>query len=77
MTSRTEAWLRVDWLRCDGYGLCGDLAPDVIELDEWRYPVIRPGPVDGRHLDVVRRAADCCPMRALILEQVDPERARR
>ena len=60
--------LRVDWIRCDGYGLCGDLAPDVIELDEWRYPIIRPGPVAPRDLDVVRRAVDCCPMRALILE---------
>ena len=30
--------LRVDWIRCDGYGLCGDLLPDLIPLDEWRYP---------------------------------------
>ena len=39
--------LRVDWIRCDGYGLCGDFVPDLIELDDWRYPIIRPGPVDG------------------------------
>ncbi len=77
MTRQAETWLRVDWIRCDGYGLCGDLAPDVIELDEWRYPIIRPGPVEDRDLDVVRRAADCCPMRALILEKAEPGSGRR
>ena len=38
--------LRVDWIKCDGYGLCGDLLPELIDLDEWRYPILRPGPVD-------------------------------
>ena len=23
----------VDWILCDGYGLCGDLVPDLIDLD--------------------------------------------
>jgi ferredoxin len=77
MNGRSETWLRVDWIRCDGYGLCGDLAPGVIDLDEWRYPIVRPGPVDRRDLDVVRRAADCCPTRALILQKVDAPGAKR
>jgi ferredoxin len=38
--------LRVDWIRCDGYGLCGDLLPDLIPLDEWRYPFLPRGPID-------------------------------
>ena len=25
-----ETRLRVDWILCDGYGLCGDLLPDLI-----------------------------------------------
>lgn len=65
-----ERRLRVDWIRCDGYGLCGDLAPDLVELDEWRYPILRDVPIRGALLDDARRAADCCPMRALILEPV-------
>ena len=67
--------LRVDWIRCDGYGLCGDLLPDVIELDEWRYPILPDGPIDRTARDAAQRAVDCCPMHALILEPV-PE-ARR
>lgn len=60
--------LRVDWIACDGYGLCGDLAPELIDLDDWRYPIVRPGAIPREHLDAARRAVDCCPMRALRLE---------
>ena len=63
-----EPRLRVDWILCDGFGLCGDLAPDLIELDDWRYPIIRPRPIDGSMLDAAQRAVDCCPMKALRLE---------
>jgi len=66
--------LRVDWIKCDGYGLCGDLLPELIDLDEWRYPILRPGPVDPRFIGEARRAVDCCPMKALILERVPAER---
>lgn len=69
-----ERRLRVDWIRCDGYGLCGDLVPDLIELDDWRYPMLRPGPVDPARLHEAQRAVDCCPMRALFLE---PDRRDR
>ena len=72
MKPSAETWLRVDWVRCDGYGLCGDLAPAVIELDQWRYPILRPGRIDPADLDVIQRAVDCCPMRALILDEGAP-----
>ena len=60
--------LTVDWILCDGYGLCGDLAPDLIALDDWRYPILDPGPVDPDRLHDAQRAVDCCPMKALKLE---------
>jgi ferredoxin len=59
--------LAVDWIRCDGYGVCGDMLPDLVELDDWRYPILRPGPVPPDWLDDVQRAIDCCPMQALRL----------
>ena len=64
-----ERRLRVDWIRCDGYGLCGDLAPELLDLDEWRYPVLRPVRLRGRLLDDAQRIVDCCPMKALALEE--------
>ncbi len=33
--------LEIDWTRCDGHGLCADLVPDRIVLDEWGFPLIR------------------------------------
>jgi ferredoxin len=69
-----ERRLRVDWIRCDGYGLCGDLAPDLVDLDEWRYPILRPVAVDGARVHDAQRAVDCCPMKALILEKVPARR---
>lgn len=64
---RDEVVLQVDWIRCDGFGLCGDLLPDLVGLDDWRYPLIRDGAVpDGRRHDA-QRAVDCCPMKALKL----------
>ena len=68
--------LVVDWIACDGYGLCGDLAPHLVGLDDWRYPIIAPGPIDARDLDDARRIVDCCPMRALSLRRPDHRRQR-
>jgi ferredoxin len=71
-----ESRLRVDWIRCDGYGLCGDLLPELIDLDDWRYPILDPSPVDRSLMSAAQRAVDCCPMKALILERV-PTNGRR
>ena len=62
--------LRVDWIKCDGYGLCHDMAPEVIDIDDWRYPILPVGPVDPALLHEAQRAVDCCPMKAIFLERV-------
>jgi ferredoxin len=74
MPAKPDVVLRIDWIRCDGYGLCGDLLPDVIGLDDWRYPILPRGPIDRGLLHDVQRAVDCCPMQALRLEKVPPDR---
>ena len=69
--------LQVNWIRCDGYGLCGDLVPDLIGLDDWRYPILDPAPVDRKRLHDAQRAVDCCPVKALRLGSVSaPTRPR-
>lgn len=70
-----ERRLRVDWIKCDGYGLCGDYAPDLIDLDDWRYPILRHVPISGALLHDAQRAVDCCPMKALTLEKVETGKA--
>jgi len=62
--------LRLDPIRCDGYGMCAVVLPERITLDEWGYPVIEPGPVPEGVLSRARRAVDVCPVLALSLRQL-------
>lgn len=59
--------LRLDPIRCDGHGMCAELLPELIALDDWGYPIITPGPIPDRLLDHARRAVDVCPVLALRL----------
>ncbi|MGN6473322.1 MAG: ferredoxin [Mycobacteriales bacterium] len=54
-------------IKCEAHGLCADLLPERIELDEWGYPIIEPGEVPADLLAHARRAARACPTRALKL----------
>ncbi len=60
--------LRIDRIACDGHGLCAELLPERIELDEWGYPVIPDPDVPGRLARHARRAVAACPVLALRLE---------
>lgn len=60
--------LRVDRIRCDGAGLCAELLPEMVELDDWGYPIVRSGPLPPEMLDHARRAVEACPVLALRLE---------
>jgi ferredoxin len=63
--------LSVDPIGCRAHGLCADLLPEAVRLDEWGYPVVTPEPVPPRLLAEARRAAAACPALALRLRQVD------
>ena len=68
--SRTT--LRVDPIACVGHGLCAELLPERIKLDDWGYPMVDGRAIPNDLLAHARRAADACPTLALLLE-----RARR
>ena len=40
MSRRSEQHLVVNPIRCDGFGHCVELCPELITLDEWGYPII-------------------------------------
>jgi ferredoxin len=60
--------LRVNPILCDAHGLCAELFPERIELDEWGYPIIDGSPVPRSLEAHARRAAAACPVLALKLE---------
>ena len=68
--------LQIDPITCTGHGLCADLLPELIELDEWGYPII----ADSVPPDLVahaRRAVSACPALALRLVRMQPQLAPR
>jgi ferredoxin len=58
--------IRVDRIACTGHGLCADLLPELIELDEWGYPIVL-GDVPYGLARHARRAVRACPELALRL----------
>ena len=58
--------LRVDWPACRARGLCHEAAPDLVQLDEWGFPIIRE-PVPEEQLRDAREAVRLCPQSALRL----------
>ena len=63
----TAMRLQVDRIRCDGYGMCAELLPELVELDDWGYPILRAGNVPADLLAHARRAVEACPVLALRL----------
>ncbi|MFG2138441.1 ferredoxin [Streptomyces sp. NPDC048650] len=59
--------LLLDSTRCQGYGLCHEPAPDLIDLDEWGYASVVAEPAPGPAEDVARDAVAACPNSALRL----------
>ena len=59
--------LRVDPTICSGHGLCAELLPELVTLDEWGYPIVTRGAVPRALERDVRRAVTDCPALALKL----------
>jgi len=70
--------LIVDRIRCDGRGLCAELLPELIRLDDWGYPIISTGPIPDHLMPLAERAVEDCPVLALTLRRVEQgKRANR
>ena len=58
--------LSVDMIACEGRGLCAEVLPELIMLDDWGYPMIV-GQVPPDLADHAREAVRLCPRLALRL----------
>jgi ferredoxin len=61
--------LRVNPIACEAHGMCAELLPERITLDEWGYPLIDGRPLEPRLVQNALRAAQACPTFALIVER--------
>jgi ferredoxin len=69
--------LEVDRIRCDAHGLCAELVPELIMLDDWGYPIVKNGPVPEHLAELARRAVDDCPVLALRLARTGSPAGRQ
>lgn len=60
--------LVIDRIACTGHGLCAELFPEHLALDEWGYPIQSPDPIPAGLTRHARRAVAACPALALRLE---------
>ena len=61
--------LRLNPIACEAHGMCAELLPERITLDEWGYPLLDDEPLPRSLLEHARRAAQACPTFALRLER--------
>jgi ferredoxin len=66
--------LRVNPITCDAHGLCAELLPEMIALDDWGYPIVDGNPIAPELLAHAQRAAAACPTLALLIERRRPQR---
>ena len=61
--------LRVNPIACEAHGLCAELLPERVHLDDWGCPVVDERPLPPALVAHARRAAAACPTLALLLER--------
>lgn len=67
--------LRLDPIACDGHGLCAELFPEGVHLDDWGFPIVA-GPVPPALEQHARRAVAACPKQALRLQAARLQRTK-
>jgi ferredoxin len=73
MTRRTGHFvLKVNPILCDGFGHCHELAPELVRIDEWGYPILRLESTSTKErgtYESARLAVRGCPRQALRIER--------
>jgi ferredoxin len=75
--SAAGARLRVDPIACDGRGLCAEVLPELITLDDWGFPMIRDAEVPPGLMAGAGEAIRLCPLLALRLDRPGARAAAR
>jgi ferredoxin len=61
--------LRVNPITCDAHGVCAELLPEFIALDQWGYPIVPRDDLPPELVEHARLAAAACPTLALLIDK--------
>ena len=67
--------LEINPIACTGHGLCADLRPELVEMDEWGYPMIHEQVPNDLAVHA-RRAVNACPTLALRLTRTQRQQEK-
>ncbi len=67
------ARLRVDPVACDGIGMCAHVAPRLVGVDSWGFPIVDTALPKDRDLRHAEAAVASCPRKALFIEPARPD----
>ena len=70
MSPGPERRLRWNPTTCTAAGYCVEVAPELIFLDEWGYPVVEGRALSDPELAHARRAVAVCPRQALLVQEL-------
>jgi ferredoxin len=59
----------VNPIACTGHGVCAELLPELITVDEWGYPIVDPRPVPVALERDAKKTVNACPALALRLSR--------
>jgi ferredoxin len=67
VSNPSDPTLLVDPIACEGVGMCALMAPHLIRLDPWGFPLLPRAPLNDNQERQARKAESSCPKRALYL----------
>jgi ferredoxin len=62
--------VRLNPIACEAHGLCVELLPELIRLDDWGFPLIEQPLVPDQLESLARLAESSCPTLAIVIEEV-------
>ena len=63
--------LRVNAIRCTGFGFCAEFGPELFALDDWGYARATSAEVPPHLEGLARETARLCPTAAIHLQEID------
>ena len=69
-STRVPRRIRVNPAVCDGFGFCCEILPEMIDRDEWGFPIIGEREIPDDLSRAAEQAVAFCPRRALRIEEV-------
>lgn len=61
--------LRINPIACEAHGMCAELLPELIRLDDWGYPIIDQSEIPPDLLGLAWRTVDACPTLAVLIDE--------